>query len=152
MTEQLQVTPPLIVCATRGGQGSRAVQRAAVAHAKEADARLEFLYVVDDEVIEGISNTLRPALRQELLWIGRTLLELAARRGRLEGVSAEIIVLEGTVRDQIIAYLREHNVLALYVGAPRGTTANNFGDDEIEQFALMVERDTDTKVHVARPD
>lgn len=152
MTEQTQTAPPLIICPTRGGEGSRASQRAAAARAKELDARLEYIYVVDEMQIEGVDNTLRHALRKELLWIGRALLELAAKRGRLEGVSAEIVVLEGSLRDQLIAYMREHNVHTMFIGAPRGSSTNIFGDEEIEQFALMAERETNAKVEVVRPD
>lgn len=152
MTEQTQPDPPLIICATRGGEGSRAAQQAAVEHARAADGQLQFVYVVDDSQIAGIDNVLRPALRKELLWIGRALVELAARRGRLAGVSAEIIVLEGSLREQLIAYLRENNAQTMYVGAPRGTNSNIFGDDEVEQFALIVERESGAKVEVVRPD
>ncbi len=153
MSEQLiQSDLPLIVCATRGGEGSRAAQQAAVQHAQEIEARLQFVYVVDESQIEGIDHVLRPALRKELLWIGRALVELAAKRGRLAGVSADIVVLEGSLREQLIAYLREHNVDTMYIGAPRGTTANIFGDEEIEQFALMVERESGAKVAVVRPE
>lgn len=152
MSELTQTDPPLIICPTRGGEGSRAAQRAAAERAGELNARLEFIYVVDEMQLEGIDNVLRPALRKELLWIGRALLELAARRGRLLGVSAEIVVLEGSLREQLTAYMREHNVHTMYIGAPRGTTANIFGDEEIEQFALMVERESNAKVEVIRPD
>ncbi len=152
MSELTQTDPPLIICATRGGEGSRAAQKAAADHAKEADARLEFVYVVDEMQIVGIDNVLRPALRKELLWMGRALVELAARRGRLAGVSAEVVVLEGTLREQLIAYMREHKAHTMYIGAPRGTTANIFGDEEIEQFALMIERESGAKVEVVRPD
>jgi nucleotide-binding universal stress UspA family protein len=152
MSEFNRSDPPLIICATRGGEGSRAAQQAAVNHAREIGARLEFVFVVDEMQIAGIDNVLRPALRKELLWIGRALVELAARRGRLAGVPAEIVVLEGVLREQLIAYLREHHVDTMYVGAPRGTTANIFGDEEVEQFALLLERESGSNVVVVRPD
>lgn len=157
MTEQQEhssthATAPLIVCATRGGEGSRAVQSAASARARDEGAHLRFVYVVDDTRYADVDPVLRPALRQELVWVGQTLLELARRRGRLVGASADIDILEGGMRQQIIAYLRQHQPLAFYLGAPRGTSANIFGDEDIEQFALEIEQDTGIDVMLIRPD
>ena len=157
MTEQSDHSPthapaPLIICATRGGEGSRAVQSAASARARDEGAHLRFVYVVDDTRYADVDPILRPAVRQELLWLGQTLLELARRRGRLAGASADIDILEGAMRQQLIAYLREHQPQAFYLGAPRGMSANVFDNDEIEQFALEIEQETGIDVMLIRPE
>lgn len=139
-----------IVCATRGGQGSRAVQGAAVRYAASNNSQLIFLYVVDDTQYP-VDEVLRPALRAEMLWLGRTLLQLALRRGALQGVAADLVILEGNTESQILAYVREHRPDILFLGAPRGTTPY-FGDDQIEKFAVAVESDTQTRVELIRPE
>jgi hypothetical protein len=112
------IPPGAIVCATRGGEGSRAVKERAIEHALAHDCALVFLFVIDAEAIEeegpaAGGRALDSALRRELRWIGRVLLEL--------------------------------------LGAPRGTTANVFGDDAIERFAEEIASISGVEVEVARP-
>ncbi len=141
----------MIVCATRGGEGSRAVQRAAVQYARENEVKLIFLYVVDESVYI-VDNVMRSALHDELQWLGHTLVKLAQQRGQMAGVTAEMAILEGHFRDQLSAYLRQTKPQKLLLGAPRGTSSNIFGDDEIEQFAFEIGRETGVPVQVVRPE
>ena len=140
-----------IVCATRGGQGSRAVQMAAIERAKETGERLAFLYVVDVHLIDEYDEALSGAMRAEFHWLGRALLHVARQRAEREQVEAEIAIREGGVREEIEAFLRESNAAVLMLGAPRGTTPNVFGDDAIERFAHTIESDTGVTVKIVRP-
>ena len=149
---ETQPSSDIIVCASRGGQGSRAVLHAATDYARESNALIRFLYVVDESQFDDADPVLRPALLQELRWTGHTLMELASRRGHQAGVTSEVVILNGNTRDAIITYLLEHKAKALFLGAPRGTTANIFGDDEIEQFGTEIEKRTKTKVAIVRPE
>ena len=40
----------------------------------------------------------------------------------------------------------------LVLGAPRGTTANVFGDDAIERLAGVIRQETAVSVKIIRPD
>ncbi|MGB1251793.1 MAG: universal stress protein [Candidatus Promineifilaceae bacterium] len=142
----------IIVCASRGGEGSRAALQAATDYARESNTVVRFLYIVDELQFSDVEPVLKPALMQELLWTGRTLMELASRRGNLAGVTCEVVIRQGRTRDAIVTYMLEHQVKALFLGAPRGTTANIFGDDEIEQFAMEIEKQTNAKVAIVRPE
>jgi hypothetical protein len=70
----------------------------------------------------------------------------------LAGVTAEIVIREGEVRLVIDEFLQESEATILFLGAPRGTTANVFGDDAIEQFAQKIHKETGVKVEIARPE
>ena len=59
-----------IVCATRGGQGSRAAQRRAVEEAKATGRSLVYLYIADTGEILEEDPGLRDALVGELSWLG----------------------------------------------------------------------------------
>lgn len=141
-----------VVCATRGGEGSRIVQRVATAYAKEHDAKLYFVFVVDESGYPEVVEPLREALGQELVWLGQTLLKLAQMRSQELGISAEFAILKGDIRDQIAGFLREKEAVRLFVGAPRGTNTNIFGDDEIERFATEVETASSVPVQIVRPE
>lgn len=145
-----------VVCAMRGGEASRAVQARGIALARAEARALVFLYVVDVDVLERTSpaggRALRAALRNELRWLGEVLLRLAARRARRGGVEAEIALREGRVAEQIQACLAARDAGLLLLGAPRGTTANVFGDDAIERFADRIARESGTEVRIVRPE
>jgi len=140
-----------IVCATRGGQGSRAVQMAAIERAKESGEKLAFLYVVDLHLIDQYDEALAGAMRAEFQWLGEALLRVAQQRAEREKVEAEITVRLGGVMEEIEAFLRDSEATVLMLGAPRGTTPTVFGDDAIERFARTIESDTGVTVEIVRP-
>lgn len=139
------------VCATRGGEGSRAVQERAIDHARETGNKLIFLYVVNINKLDRFDETLKPAVRDELHWLGRTLLHIARQRAERSGVAADIVIREGDVREEIGRFLRDCSADLLLLGAPRETTAAIFGDDAIEQFAQSIQDETAVTVEVVRP-
>lgn len=140
-----------IVCATRGGEGSRAVQLEAIERAKENGERLVFLYVTDTDTVGNIDEMLVTSVRQELNWMGNVLLRIAQKRAELAGLEADVAIREGNVGEAIGRFLQESQARLLLLGAPRGTTANVFGDDAIEQFASSIQEETGVKVEVVRP-
>ncbi len=141
-----------IVCATRGGEGSRAAQLQAIRRSKEMDKRLVFLYVTDSGTVEGIDKSLLSAVQSELDWMGKTLLRIAQHRAKLSGLDTDIVIRHGLVREEIGRFLHESQAELLLLGAPRGTSANVFGDDAVEQFAIAIKAQTGVPVEVVRPE
>ena len=141
-----------IVCATRGGEGSRAAQMAAIREARQTGKPLIFLYVTDTSSVGNVDELLLPALRAELNWMGRTLLQVAKQRAEAAGLLAHVEILEGQVQEEIGRFLQEADADLLILGAPRGTTANVFGDDAVEHFAQSIQAKTGVRVQVMRPD
>lgn len=141
-----------IVCATRGGEGSRAVQMAAIQYAKENNLRLIFFYATDVGSLGKVDDTLIPALTEELNWMGKTLLAIAQRRADMAGLPTDMVIRVGNFREEMVRFLEENHAQRLFLGAPRGTTANVFGDDAIEKFARSIEEQTHIPVTIVRPD
>lgn len=142
----------LIVCATRGGEGSRVAQLRATRLARKSGNPLVFLYVADTEAAEDHDDSLNPALEAELAWLGSVLLGVAEDRATRYGWESRSVVRTGRVSKEITKFLLENQVDALVLGAPWGTTKNIFGDDAIEQFAKEVTQQTGVKVEIARPE
>jgi nucleotide-binding universal stress UspA family protein len=140
-----------IVCATRGGEGSRAAQEAAIRRARKEGKPLVFLYVTDPDSLGDADEQLIPAIRQELNWMGQTLLQVAKGRAEMAGLKATVEIREGNVQIEIERFLQESHAAALILGAPRGLTANVFGDDVVEQFAQTIQKDTGIEVQVIYP-
>jgi len=143
---------PTIVCATRGGASSLAVQQRAIEHAQEGEQRLIFLYVVDTESLEGLDDLLVPAVKSELHWIGATLLNIAKNRAEAHDVDAETQIRHGSLRGEIEALLKEESADLLLLGTPRGTTRTVFGDDAIERFAESVRQATGVDVELVHAE
>lgn len=141
-----------IVCATRGGEGSLAVQKAAINRAKADNAPLVFLFVTDPLSISTYEEGLAEAVQAELNWMGETMLRIAQKRADSEKVISEVRVRQGEIREEIGRFLQESHAQLLLLGAPRGTTANVFGDDAIERFAEDIAKKSGVKVDIIRPD
>ena len=138
----------MIVCATRGGEGSRALIRAAIEEAKTTDTALLFLFVANANAFAEDSLALDEFMKEELLWLGGVVLRLMQLRAREAGVSADIEIIEGNVSDSIISFVQKHEVTTLFVGAPYGITTDMFGDDEIERFGMRIESETNVPVKI----
>ena len=141
-----------LVCATRGGAGSRAVQEKAIAYAQESKRSLIFLYVVDTSNVNDIEESLHSALQEELYWMGSALLNIAHKRAETRRINSKIVIREGQVMDEICSFLEEEAADLLLIGAPRGTTSTSFGDDPIERFAESIEKESGVRVEVVRPE
>ena len=141
-----------IVCATRGGEGSLAVQVAAINRAKAEKARLIFLFITDPLSISTYEEGLAEAVQIELNWMGETMLRMAQQRADDQSVISEVRVRQGEIEVEIDRFLKESQAQLLLLGAPRGTTANVFGDDAIERFAQMIQEKSGVPVEIIRPD
>lgn len=141
-----------IVCATRGGEGSRAVQLAAIQRAKQSNDDLVFLFVADSTMEEKVEETLQTAVRDELIWMGNAMLQIAKLRAGAENIAVRLVIKVGEVRQEIDRFLQDSQAELLLLGAPRGTSATVFGDDAIEQFAHTIQEDTGVPVEVIRPE
>lgn len=142
-----------IVCATRGGEGSRVVQEMAIGRAKEEDKELVFLYIADPNSLDDdLEPELKTAVSAEMHWMGETLLRIAQTRADEMYLATDVKIREGNIRAEVIHYLKSHETDLLLIGAPRGTTANVFGDDTIEQLAEAITKETAVTVEIVRPD
>ena len=140
-----------IVCATRGGAGSRAVQEKAIECAQQLECDLIFLFIVDVSGMDEADEKLKPAVKDELYWLGHTLLQIAQRRAKNANINSEVVIREGNVQEEIRRYLRESSASLLLLGAPRGTTTARFGDDYVEQMANEIQEQSGVSVEIVRP-
>jgi nucleotide-binding universal stress UspA family protein len=142
-----------IVCATRGGEGSRAAQLAAINRAKETGKPLLFLYIVDPTSLDDqFDDSLKDAIVAELNWMGKTLLHIAQKRAETADLGSEINIRQGQVQHEIARFVKDVEADLLVLGAPRATTTNIFGDDAIERLAEGIQQEAAVSVEIIRPD
>ena len=141
-----------IICATRGGQGSRAVRTRAIALAQETGLSLLFLFVVDLHHLGEHNSVLTEALRQEAYWLGRVTLEIARQQAESTGLQVEVVIREGIMREELVHVLQQRRANRLLLGAPRRASVSVFGDDAIEQFAQEIEQETGIPAEIVHPE
>lgn len=140
-----------IICATRAGEGSRAVQWEAIRQAKEEGHHLVFLYVIETKQLDPIDEPMRPFVKAELYWLAKTMLRIAERRALSAGVNAELAIREGNIREEIHRIVVSSDADCLLLGAPRHRNINEFGREEIEVFARSIEESNNIQVKIIRP-
>jgi nucleotide-binding universal stress UspA family protein len=117
--------------------------------ARERGIPLIFLFVADVNFAQPSNPSLAKVLADELERLGRGLLRIARTRAGEQGVSAEIIVRRGAVRQTIEDFLREVQADALVLGAPgTGTEKKAFSPRELPQFAQEINASTGVEVIV----
>jgi nucleotide-binding universal stress UspA family protein len=138
-----------IVCATRGGEVSRRSQERAIALARERGDPLIFLFIADTNFTRPANAALAEALADELERLGKGLLCIAYSRAQEQGVSAEMVVRHGAVRQVIQDFLREVKASTLILGAPgTGSEKKTFSPGEMPQFARQITANTGVEVLV----
>ncbi len=138
-----------IVCATRGGKASRRTQERAIALARERGDHLIFLFVVDTNFAHPPNQELAEALASELERLGSRLLRIAQARAQKRGVSTDMVVRHGVVRQTIEDFLREVQANTLVLGSPGGGSEKKaFSLAELPQFAQEINANTGVEVIV----
>jgi hypothetical protein len=137
-----------IICATRGGEGSRAVQKAAIELAKETGQHLVFLYVIEADLLVALEEHMRSIVRGELFWLAKTMLRIAESRAKQAGVTPDLEIREGRLREEIGKIVLQTATSCLLMGAPRQASSNIFQHDEIEAFAQSIQEATGIAVHI----
>ena len=136
-----------IVCATRGGEASRRTQERAIRLAREWGAPLIFLFVVDTNFTRPADQALAEVLADELERLGRRLLCIARARAEEQGISADMAVRHGSVRQVIEEFLQEVGASTLVMGAPgAGLERKTFSPGELPQFAQEINATTGVEV------
>ena len=129
----------VILCATGNGTQSRTVQSTAVETALQRQARLVFVHVVDLQQLGELDESLVPAARAELAWLGEAILRLAQDRARRQGVQTTSAILYGDVREALEGYMRAHPVTLLMMGAATSEEITGFARHVQDELGVAVE-------------
>ncbi|MEA3337089.1 MAG: universal stress protein [Chloroflexota bacterium] len=142
-----------IVCAARGGPGSRPAIELSISLAQENDARLTFLYIVDCDFLGHAILASSSIIHQQLREMGEfIMLKLQAEAASL-GVEADFAIEEGTVREGIRHFVNESGADTVVVGRPaREKTADVFDSDSLVQFSALLEAEIGVRVILVGPD
>jgi nucleotide-binding universal stress UspA family protein len=131
-----------ILCATRGGEASRRTQDAVIALAKQHEAAIVFLYVVDVEFLRLTARGVRPdVVATEMEHLGEFLLAIAVERALEQGVQAEAVLRHGSLIEALQSAAQEEGADAIAFGRPQGAESS-FSLTDLEKMATTITQDT----------
>ncbi|MEA3441557.1 MAG: universal stress protein [Chloroflexota bacterium] len=131
-----------ILCATRGGEPSSGTEERAIALAKERGDTLLFLYIVNMHFLDKTAAPIVVDVEDELSDMGEFLLLMAKERAEQQGVSAEIIIRKGEVRDEIKQVAIDEGADLVVLGRPAGEESA-FQLASLHAFAEEIEAETE---------
>lgn len=139
-----------IVCAIRGGPDSQPTIARAIAWAKETGLPLYFLYVVNLDFLVHTSTSRVQTLTHEMAQMGEFILLTAQSKASAQGVTAEGVIRQGNVMEEITRLCHEVSVAYLVLGAPGGQEeADVFTNEAFQVFVASIEAQTGAKVIIA---
>jgi len=136
-----------ILCATRGGEGSRQTQDGAIALAKERGDELFFFFVADVSFLSQTAAPLVVDVEAQLEKVGRFQLAMAQEQAAAQGIKAQAIVRRGHLRAELVAAVKELGVDTIVLGQPQDREAV-FDDVALRTFAAGIESVTGAEVHI----
>ncbi len=144
-----------IVCAIRGGPESRPTIQKAIELAKESGLPLYFLYVVNLDFLSYTSSSRVQVITHEMEQMGEFILLMAQEEAREQGVEAQGVVRQGSLREALIEFAREIEADYLVLGCPKATRrgkANAFTPEMLAEFARGFEEASGAKVVFSEED
>jgi len=142
-----------IVCAIRGGPGSRATIANAIDLARESGEPLVFVYVVDLEFLSRTGISRVRTISEEMHQMGEFILLAAQTQAAEQGVTAQGVVRHGNVREEIAELCQDIGATTCVMGRPQaGQESNVFTADMLEQFGVFTEEQVGVRVVVMDDD
>ena len=142
-----------ILCAIRGGPGSKPTIARAIGLAKETDLPLHFLYVVNLDFLAHSASSRVKIISQEMHQMGEFILLAASAQASEKGIQAEGHVRHGTIRSEVIALCQELEASYLVLGLPSDDQEHRFFDlERLRKFAADIAGETGVQVVLPEED
>jgi nucleotide-binding universal stress UspA family protein len=136
-----------IVCAVRGGPDSQVTISRAISLARETGLSLHFLYVVNLDFLTHTTSSRVRTISEEMRQMGEFILLAAQSAALAEGVTAETVVRQGDVGEEIVTLCRELAADYLVMGRPQIEQEESFFTHErLQSFVRDTEERTGAKV------
>jgi nucleotide-binding universal stress UspA family protein len=112
----------MILCPTRGGEGSYPNQDRAIAIAKARGVGVLFLYISNVEFLDLTASPVLVDVEHEMDEMGEFMLAMAQERAEKVGVPASAIIKHGRFREALIEAIREFQIDTVVLGSSAGGT------------------------------
>ena len=136
-----------IVCAIRGGPDSQVTIGNAIELAKDTGLPLYVLYDVNLDFLSHTSSTRMHTISQEMRQMGEFILLTAQTTASAHGVTAQGIVRQGNVGEEIVNLCHDLSADYVVLGQPRFQEEESvFSQELLHQFIERAEAQTGARV------
>ncbi len=136
-----------IVCAVRGGPDSQMTISRAISLAQETGLPLHFLYVVNLDFLTHTTSSRVRTISEEMRQMGEFILLAAQSKALVEGVTAERVIRQGNVGEEIVNLCRELAADYLVMGWPQIEQEESlFTRERLQAFIRDTEERTGARV------
>ncbi len=142
-----------IVCAVRGGPDSKATISKAISLAQQTGLPLYFLYVVNLDFLAHTTSSRVHTISEQMHQMGEFILLSAQDSAAAQGISAEGVVRQGNIGEEIIGLCREIGADYLVLGQPKVQREDTvFTQELLKRFIERTEEQTGAKVVLPNGD
>ena len=136
-----------IVCAIRGGPESQATIIQAIALAQETGLPVHFSYVVNRDLLSNASSNHTRVISEQIRQMGKSVLRTALALASTQGVTAQGVVRQGSIEDEIASLCHDLDADYFILGQPQAQGKKDaFSEASLAQFIEQIEKQTGAKV------
>ena len=137
----------VILCAIRGGPECLPAIAQAITLAQETGLPVHFVYIVNHDLLSSANSAQTRAISGQIRQMGRSVLRTALAWGSTQDVTAQGVISQGNVGDEIVSLCRDLEADYLILGRPQAQEGKNiFSDALLAQFIEQIEKQTEAKV------
>jgi len=137
----------VILCAIRGGPECQPAIAQAITLAQETGLPVHFLYIVNRDLLSSANGAQARAVSGQIRQMARSVLHTALAWASTEDVTAQGVIRQGNVGDEIASLCRDLEADYLVIGRPQPHEERNvFSEALLPQFIQQIEKQTGAKV------
>jgi nucleotide-binding universal stress UspA family protein len=137
----------VILCAIRGGPECQPAIAQAITLAQETGLPVHFLYIVNHDLLANANSAQAHAISGQIRQMGRSILRTALAWARTEDVTAQGVIRQGNVGDEIATLCHDLEADYLVIGRPQPHEERNvFSEDLLPQFIEQIGKQTGAEV------
>ena len=137
----------VILCAIRGGPECQPAIAQAITLAQETGLPVHFLYVVNRGLLSSANSAPARTISGQIRQMGRSVLRTALAWASTEDVTAQGVIRQGNVGDEIAGLCRDLEADYLVIGRPQPHEEGNvFSETLLPEFIQQIENETGAEV------
>ncbi|MBC8262843.1 MAG: universal stress protein [Anaerolineales bacterium] len=137
----------VILCAIRGGPECQPTIAQAISLAQETGLTVHFLYIVNRDLLSSADGAHVGAISGQIHQMGRSVLRTALAWASTEDVTAQGVIRQGNVGDEIASLCRDLEADYLILGQPQAQgEKDTFSEGLLSQFIERIEKQTGAEV------
>jgi nucleotide-binding universal stress UspA family protein len=143
----------VILCAIRGGPGCLPAIAQAITLAQETGLNVHFLYIINRDLLSSANSAQTRAASRQIRKMGQSVLRTALDLASKQGITAQGVIRQGNVAEEIAGLCRDLEADYLVLGRPQAHEQRNvFSEALLPQFIERIEQQTGAEVVLLHGD